>query len=162
MQVWIIFLLLFFSGKVQSQQMFHNRVFTVNELEKPPLYPFGTDSCNRFYLSHFDGFDTVLTKTIEKGDTAKYIRVYFSFVIANDGSIYDPHFEGIGSTRYLKSKSIFKLKYFNANKQYFDRLIKQMMAKMTFWKPGLYRGSRVDCKVIDYIQFWVGINPPVI
>jgi hypothetical protein len=160
MQVWIILLLLFYSGNALSQRILNNRIFTVNDIEKPPLYPFGNDSCHRFYLSHFDGFDTVLTKTIERGDTAKYIRVYFSFVIADDGSIYDPHFERVGSTRYIKSRNIFELKYFNSNKKYFDQVIKQMMAKMTFWKPGLYRGSMVDCKVIDYMQFWVGINPP--
>jgi hypothetical protein len=31
---------------------------------------------------------------------------------------------------------------------------------MSFWKPGLYNGVPVNCRVKDYLQFWVGINLP--
>ena len=103
----------------------------------------------------------MLTKVIAMGDTAKYIRVCFSFVIAADGSPYDPYFLVIGSTQYGKSAGMRLLKYFDADKKYYEGLIKQMIAKMTFWKPGLYNGIPVDSRVEDYLQFWVGINPPI-
>jgi hypothetical protein len=35
-----------------------------------------------------------------------------------------------------------------------------MIGKMPFWKPGLQNGVPVDSRVEDFLQFWVGINPP--
>ena len=160
MKTCFIGLLLLLCSHIYAQGIRYNHVFVARNLKNPPVYPYGTDSCVRFYFAHFGGFDSVLTRVIEKGDTAKYIRVYFSFVIADDGSPYDPHFSGIGSTQYNKSTSIRLLKYFDADKKYYEALIKKMIAKMTFWKPGLYNGIPVDSRVDDYLQFWVGINPP--
>jgi hypothetical protein len=114
----------------------------------------------RFYFSHFEGFDSVLTKAIDRGDTAKYIRVYFSFVIDKNGTPYDGHFERIASTEYAKADNPRTIKYFSEDKKYYEKLIKEMVSKMTFWKPALQNAVPVDCKIIDYIQFWVGINPP--
>jgi hypothetical protein len=160
MKTCFIGLLLLLSSHVYTQQVKYNHVFVARNLKNPPVYPYGVDSCIRFYFANFAGFDSLLTKVIAMGDTAKYIRVCFSFVIADDGSPYDPQFLAIGSTQYSKSAGMRLLKYFDADKKYYEGLIKQMIAKMTFWKPGLYNGIPVNSRVDDYLQFWVGINPP--
>lgn len=145
-----------------SQKLYYNRIFTARELQKPPQYPYGADSCVHFYFNHFEGLDSVLTKVIAMGDTAKYIRVYFSFIISEDGTPYDAKFLGVGSTQYAKSAGVKYLKYFDddANKKYYNAVIRRMFTKMTFWKPGIYNGLPVDCLIHDYVQFWVGIEPP--
>jgi hypothetical protein len=156
---FIGFLCLFFSA-AYAQKVRYNHVFEARNLTNPPVYPYGRDSCVQFYFAHFGGFDSVLTKVISMGDTAKYIRLYFSFVVTSDGSPYDPHFLLIGSTQYHKSAGVHLLKYFDPDKKYYEAVIKKMIAKMGFWKPGLYNGIPVDSRVEDYLQFWVGINPP--
>lgn len=140
--------------------MDHNKIFEAKYVQKPPLFPPGTDSCKRFYFTNFKGFDTVLIKLIEKGDTAKYIRVYFSFVIDRNGIPYDSHFEKIASTQYASSDGARTIKYFSENKIYFQQLIRQMISRMSFWKPALQNGAPVDCRVDDYLQFWVGLTLP--
>lgn len=135
-------------------------IFNARTMEKPPVFPLGRDSCKRFYFAHFEGFDSVLTKTVERGDTAKYIRVYFSFVIDRNGAPYDAHFERIASTQYARSDGAKTIKYFSDDKEYYDGIIKSMNAKMPFWKPGLYNNVPVEARVEDYIQFWVGLVPP--
>ena len=140
--------------------MDHNKIFNAKYVQKPPFFPPGTDSCKRFYFTNFKGFDTVLIKLIEKGDTAKYIRVYFSFVIDRNGIPYDSHFEKIASSQYARSDGAITIKYFSENNKYFEPLIKQMICAMSSWKPALQNGIPVDCKVDDYIQFWVGLTLP--
>lgn len=136
-----------------------NKVYEARYLQIPPVYPFGTDSCQRFYFTHFKGIDSILHKTGINGDTTKYIRIYFSFVVDKHGLVYDAHFEKMASTQYAKSVTAKTLTYFSAT-EYYDRLIKNMMAKMPFWKPALLNGRPVDCKMNDYLQFWVGTRPP--
>ncbi len=169
----VLFLSLFISAQVFSQRtlpqgthVFYGEVFDAKKMQHPPIYPFGQDSLLHYYYAHFAGFDSVLTKAIANGDTAKYIRVYFSFVIDRDGTPGDPHFRRVASTEYAKSATARTIKYFDDDKAYFDEVIKKMVHKMGFWKPGLANlansGSMVaaDARVEDYIQFWVGINPP--
>ncbi len=140
----------------------YEKIYEAKYVEKPPQFPFGPDSCRRYYFAHFTGFDSVLTKTVTNGDTAKYIRVYFSFVISKDGTAGDGRFEKVASAdnARAKDKDVKTIKYFSSDKKYYDDLVKQMISKMTFWKPATQDNIRVDCKVDDYIQFWVGINPP--
>lgn len=138
----------------------YSRLFEARYVQKPPQYPFGTDSCRRFYYAVFGGFDSVLSKVIEQGDTAKYIRVYFSFIVDKNGSPYEGHFERIAGTPYARGESARTLTYFSGDKKYYDQLIAAMVAKMPFWKPALQNGIPVDCRVDDFLQFWVGINPP--
>jgi hypothetical protein len=135
-----------------------NKVYDAKYLQVPPVFPFGIDSCQRFYFTHFKGFDNVLDKVIANGDTAKYIRVYFSFIIDKHGTAYNAHFDKIASTRYAKSVTVRPIRYFNS--QYYEKVIKYMIAKIPFWKPALLNGIPVDCRVEDYIQFWVGANIP--
>jgi hypothetical protein len=146
----------------ENTRAIYDKIFEAKYVEKPPVFPFGVDSCKRYYFAHFAGFDSVLTKAIMNGDTAKYIRVYFSFVIGKSGTAGDGHFEKIASAdnARAKDKEVKTIKYFAEDKKYYDDLVKQMVAKMTFWKPASQDNVLVDCKVDDYIQFWVGINPP--
>lgn len=156
MRIFVLTVLSFFSASVFSQE---NKVYEARYLPTPPVYPSGPDSCQRFYFTHFKGIDSVLYKTGMNGDTAKYIRVYFSFVVDKYGSVYDAHFEKIASTQYAKSVTARTLKYFSAT-GYYDRLIKNMMTKMPFWKPAMFNGRPVACRMIDYLQCWVGTRPP--
>ncbi len=165
----IICLLVLFSLKAGAQtrafetedtKAIYSQIFDAKTMAKPPVYPYGPDSCKRYYFSHFTGFDSVLTKAVENGDTAKFIRVYFSFTVDTKGTPYDGRFDRIAGTTSYKSKDAKTIKYFNDNKKYYEMLIKQMIAKMAAWKPGLYNDVQVECKIEDFIQFWVGINPP--
>lgn len=138
----------------------YSRLFEARYVQKPPQYPFGADSCRRFYYAAFGGFDSVLSKLIEQGDTAKYIRVYFSFIVDKNGSPYEGRFERIAGTPYARGESARTIKYFSEDRKYYDKLIAAMVAKMPFWKPALQNGIPVDCRVEDFLQFWVGIDPP--
>lgn len=135
------------------------RLFEARYLQKPPQYPFGADSCKRFYFTNFGGFDSVLSKVIERGDTAKYIRVYFSFIVDKNGAAYEGRFERIASTQYARGEFAKTIWYFLEGRKYFDKHIAAMIGKMPFWKPGLQNGVPVDSRVEDFLQFWVGINP---
>jgi hypothetical protein len=146
--------------ETENTRAIYNQIFDAKTMQKPPVYPFGMDSCKRFYFANFDGMDSVLTKAVRNGDTATFIRVYFSFVVDTKGTAYDGRFERIASTASYKTKDAKTIKYFNEDKKYYDKLIKQMVSKMTIWKPGLYDEVRVEAKIDDFIQFWVGINPP--
>ena len=152
-----------FAAKAQrnfgTEPNVYDKLFDAKYMQKPPVYPFGPDSCKRFYFSHFRGFDSLLTRVIENGDTAKYIRVYFSFIIDKNGTPYDARFEKIAATRYARSEGAKTITYFFENKKYYENLIREMISKMTFWKPGLHNMVPVDSKVEDYIQFWVGLTP---
>jgi hypothetical protein len=136
-----------------------NKVYDARYLQIPPAYPPGTDSCQRFYFTHFKGIDSVLYKTGLNGDTVKYIRVCFSFVVDKYGSVYDAHFERMASTQFPKSFTARTLKYFTAV-EYYEYLIRNMMNKMPLWKPALVNGRTVDCRIYEYLQFWVGTRPP--
>ena len=174
MKTFLLIFVLVISGSVFSQRgsrtpdthIIYNGVNDARRMAKPPVYPFGQDSLVRFYFAHFSGFDTLLTKAIANGDTAKYLRVYFTFVIDRDGAPIEPHFTKVASTRYAKSEGSLAIKYFDEDKDYFEEAVKKMIFKMTFWKPGYanVRNTNVlvatDSRVEDYIQFWVGIDPP--
>jgi hypothetical protein len=170
MKAFFFFIVLFCSARLFAQkernanefnqQASANKLFDVRYVEKPPLFAFGADSAKRFYFHHFKGYDSVLLKCIAKGDTAKYIRIYFSFIIDKAGMAYDVRFERVGATRYAKSELSKTLKYFNAIPSYFNLHLNKMMDEMPLWKPALQYYQPVDCRVHDYMQFWVGINPP--
>jgi hypothetical protein len=138
----------------------YSRLFEAKYLQKPPQFPFGADSCRRFYFANFGGFDSVLSKVIERGDTSKYIRVYFSFIVDKNGAPYDGRFERMASTQYARGESAKTIRYFSEDRKYYDKRIADMIGKMPFWKPGLQNGVPVDSRVEDFLQFWVGINPP--
>ncbi|TAJ51488.1 MAG: hypothetical protein EPO58_12620, partial [Chitinophagaceae bacterium] len=137
----------------------YSRLFEAKYMQKPPQYPFGADSCKRFYFASFGGFDSVLSKVIERGDTAKYIRVYFSFIVDKNGAPYEGRFERMASTQYARGESAKTIRYFSDDRKYYDKQIADMIGKMPFWKPGLQNGVPVDSRVEDFLQFWVGINP---
>lgn len=138
----------------------YSRLFEAKYLQKPPQYPFGADSCKRFYFAAFGGFDTLLSKLIDRGDTAKYIRVYFSFIVDKNGAAYEGRFERMASTQYERGEFAKTIRYFLEDRKYYDKHIAAMIGKMPFWKPGLQNGVPVDSRVEDFLQFWVGINPP--
>ncbi len=139
---------------------FYNKIFDEDFVERKPVFPFTKDSLQNFYLSHFTGYDSLITKVIDNGDTAKYIRVHFQFILDENGVAYEPKFKFIGSTRYAGGSGDKKLKYFDALKTYFQQAIKEMMMKMPAWRPALQNNRRVNCRKDDYFQFWVGILPP--
>lgn len=150
-----------FAQKIyQPNPDFNHSVFDAKYLEKPPVFIYGTDSCKHFYFTHFEGFDSVLAKVVANGDTAKYIRICFSFLIDKSGLPYNARFLKITATRYPTNLYARKLQYFNTDQTYYQHLIQQMIFKMSWWRPGLLHGLPIECKVEDYFQFWVGINLP--
>ncbi|MDE3235949.1 MAG: hypothetical protein KGO81_08350 [Bacteroidota bacterium] len=138
----------------------YGNVFEASRMQYPPIFPMGLDSALRYCFTHFEGMDSVLTYAIQRGDTGKYLRVYFSFIITKEGSIYRPEFLHIGSTKYAKSSGYKIVRYFDEKKNYYQSIIGKMLMDMPFWKPGLVNLVPVDARVVNYIQFWVGINPP--
>lgn len=138
----------------------YNKIFDEDFVERKPVFPYTRDSLQNFYLSHFNGFDSLITKAIDNGDTAKYIRVHFEFVLDENGIAYEPKFKYIGSTKYAGGSGDKKLKYFDALRPYFQQAIKEMLMKMPAWRPALQNNKRVNCRKDDYFQLWVGILPP--
>jgi hypothetical protein len=160
-----IFCLFLFSGtNGYSQRVINNypnpKVYRSAYLDQPAVFVMGKDSCQRFYFTHFMGFDSLLQMLVRRGDTVKFIRVHFSFVIDRYGIVSNPHFIKISATAYGKSRYDRELIYFRSNKSYWNGLVKQMLSEMGFWKPGLLNGKPVDCLVDDYMQFWVGRQMP--
>lgn len=139
---------------------FFDRLFEARYMDKPPVFTFGADSLRRFYFRNFPAFDTVLAQTVNRGDTAMYIRVCFSFTVDRNGFVGQPEFDRVAITRNPKAEQARTLKYFNSQKDYFDKAIKQLFLKMPQWRPGLQSNRPVDARVEDYLQIWVGINPP--
>lgn len=160
----IFFLLLLCGTKGYTQRIINSRgnqtVYRSAYMEQPAVFVMGKDSCQRFYFTHFTGFDSLLQMLIRKGDTAKFIRLHFSFLIDRHGILSGPHFKKIAATAYQKSKYDRELIYFRSTRTYWNRLVKQMLSEMGFWKPGLQNGKPVDCLVDDYMQFWVGLQLP--
>lgn len=149
-----------------SGSAYNNYVTDARKLQKPPVFPQGRDSLQKFYFSHFSGFDSLLASAISHGDTARYLRVYFTYVIDENGSAYEPRFERIASTQYGKSEGAKTIDHFKENNEYYQAVIREMIRRMPFWKPALVpiRNSNSmvagPARIEDFIQFWVGINPP--
>ncbi|HNJ58918.1 MAG TPA: hypothetical protein PLH33_07770, partial [Chitinophagaceae bacterium] len=57
----------------ESAKQFYNKIFEYDYVEKKPIFVAGRDSLRNFYLSHFNAFDSIVTRAIIKGDTAKYL-----------------------------------------------------------------------------------------
>jgi hypothetical protein len=139
---------------------FYNKIFDEDYVERKPVFRYTKDSLMNFYLANFNGYDTLLNKAIDNGDTAKYIRVHFEYVIDVNGVPYQPKFKYVGSTKYSSGSGDKKLKYFDASKDFFNKAIKDMLLHLPSWRPALQNNKIVDCRHEDYFQLWVGINPP--
>lgn len=137
----------------------YNKIYEYNYVENKPIYQGIRDSLNDRYISQFFGFDSLATRCINNGDTAKYIRVHFEFIVDQYGIPYDGTFDYVGSTRYSSSNGDKKLKYFDDLKDYFNRVIKKMIKYAPIFKPAIQNNVPVSCYVKDYFQFWLGINP---
>lgn len=142
----------------ESAKQFYNKIFEYDYVEKKPIFVAGRDSLRNFYLSHFNAFDSIVTRAIIKGDTAKYLRIHFEYIIDENGVPYNAQFKYIGGTRYGSSSGDKKLKYFNDLNSYFKEATKTMIHKMPNWRPALQNNIRVKCNVEDYFQIWLGIN----
>jgi hypothetical protein len=140
------------------QQM--NREYEAKYMQKPPVFPMGKDSLRRFYFNHFPAFDSVLAKAVAKGDTAKYIRIYFSFYLDENGYPYESRFEKVASTRSPVTESAKTIRYFFDMRPLLDNAIRQMLNKMPQWRPGMQDGLLVKTINYDYLQFWVGLSEP--
>jgi hypothetical protein len=138
----------------------YNREYEAKYMQKPPVFPMGKDSLRRFYFSHFPAFDSVLSKAVQKGDTAKYIRIYFSFYLDENGYAYEPKFERVASTRSAVTENAATLRYFADMKGLLNKAITQMLNKMPQWRPGMQDGFVVKTINYDYLQFWVGLSEP--
>lgn len=143
-----------------QSQMMYNKVYDARYVEKPPVFMAGADSIKRFYYFHFERLDSIVSKAVNNGDTAKYIRIYFSFIVDKNGSAYDAKFTRIASTRYAGSNGAKTIKYFFEDKAPYQAAVKKMIQQMPFWKPALQNMVPVNCEMEDYFQFWIGINPP--
>ena len=158
MRLFLIMLMSVSSVVILGQR--YDRVYESRYIQQAPVYPKGIDSARRYYFHHFTGMDSLLSKAIVYGDTLKYLRVYFSFVIDKYGLITEPHFIRIASTRYAQSLNAKTVNYFSADELYYEKAIKQMLRKMDSWKPALYKGVPVSCRMEDYFQFWAGMGGP--
>jgi hypothetical protein len=152
--------LLFAAVSCYAQSSYYNRVFEAKYMGKPPVFAFGKDSLKHFYFNHFSAFDTVISKAVANGDTAKYIRIYFSFNLDENGFVYDPQFERVASTRSSVTESAKTIRYFNDMKDILQKAVKDMLQKMPQWRPGVQDGQPVKTLNYDYLQFWVGLTPP--
>ena len=99
-----------------------------------------------------------MASAVNRGDTAKYVRVYFSFIVDKYGLVYDTHFLRIASTQYAKSAGAKVLSYFFENRHYYGKIIQQMLLDIPLWKPAIRNGITVACRVEDYLQFWIGLS----
>jgi hypothetical protein len=131
----------------EDEKSIYDKIYEAKYVEKPPIFTFGADSCRRFYFTHFGGFDSVLNTAVSKGDTAEYIRIYFSFVVDKRGVPYDAKFERIASAESPRTPNAKTIRYFAEDKKYYDQ-------------PATQNMQPVECKMDDFLQFWVGINPP--
>jgi hypothetical protein len=147
-----------FSQDGRFQQV--NREYEAKYMQKPPVFPMGKDSLRRFYFNHFQAFDSILAKAVAKGDTAKYIRIYFSFYLDENGYAYEPKFERVASTRSAVTENAKTIRYFFDMKPMLDKAIMQMLNKMPQWRPGMQDGILVKTINYDYLQFWVGLSEP--
>lgn len=160
MKILLFSMLLFAVVSSCAQSSYYNRVFEARYMNKPPVFALGKDSLKHFYFNHFSAFDTVISKAVANGDTAKYIRIYFSFNLDENGFIYDPQFEKVASTRSAVTESAKTIRYFNEMKDILQKAVKQMLEKMPQWRPGLQDGQPVKTLNYDYMQFWVGLSAP--
>jgi len=166
MKPFFVISLLFVSFSLHAQRdanpgatQFYNRIFEYNYVEKKPIFVAGEDSLKRFFMANFNAYDSLVARAVNKGDTAKYIRVNFEYTIDENGIPYGGEFLYIGSTKYAKSQGDKKIKYFNDLNKYFNNAIKEMIKKMPNWRPAIQNNVRVKCSVKDYFQIWLGINP---
>lgn len=143
-----------------SQTSYYNRVFEARYMDKPPVFSPGADSLKRFYFTHFTAFDTVVHTAIANGDTAKYLRIYFSFYLDENGFVYDPQFERVASTRSAVTESAKTIRYFNDMKTILQTAIGSMMHQVPQWRPGVQDGQPVKTLNYDYLQIWVGLSAP--
>lgn len=166
MRYFISCLLLFISSEASTQigesssAAPQDAILEVRYVQFPPAFPFGTDSCKRFYFINFTGLDSMLINAVAMGDTVKYLRVYFSFIVDRNGLAYNARFVRVASTRYAKSLGAKTIRYFFERSKYYEKAIKKMFLKMPLWKPAIQNGKPVSCRMEDYIQFWVGLSPP--
>lgn len=153
-----------FSANLTAQtraDVYYKQIFEARYMDKPPIFPEGRDSLQSAYFKGFPAFDSLVSKCIVMGDTNKYIRIYFSFVVDNNGFCYDTDFYKIASTRSKISSNAKTIKYFFENKKFYKDAVKKMMYKMPMWKPGLQNGVPVSATVEDYLQIWIGPDKPV-
>ncbi len=163
MKLGSLLLLTFWAINAQSQssaQQYSNRTYEAKYVERAPVFIPGKDSLKHFYFSKFPAFDTVLTKAVENGDTAKYLRVYFSFYIDEQGYTYEPQFNRVASTRSAATENAKTIKYFFDMKDVLQKAVKEMINRMPQWRPGLQDGVVVKTHYSDYLQFWVGLSAP--
>ena len=165
-----LFIFMFLSGltvtgfsqiKPGAGNNWYHKIFESRYVQQLPVYAMGVDSARRYYFNHFSAIDSLLKKSIAHGDTVKYLRVYFSFVIDKYGFITDPHFIRIASTRYAKSLNAKTVLYFIDDDMYYEKVVKQMLRKMSSWKPAMQDGIPVACRVEDYFEIWIGLSPPL-
>lgn len=152
--------LLFASLVSYSQSSYYNRTFEAKYMNNPPVFAYGKDSLKRFYFTHFSAFDTVINKAVQNGDTAKYLRIYFSFYVDESGFVYEPKFERVASTRSAVTESAKTIRHFNDMKDVLQEAVKKMLLKLSAWRPGVENGQPVKTLNYDYMQFWVGLTPP--
>ena len=157
-----ILLLALLSGVISgyAQSSYYNRVFEARYMERPPVFAMGKDSLKRYYFNHFSVFDTVISKAVANGDTAKYLRIYFSFNVDESGFVYDPKFERVASTRSAVTESAKTIRYFNEIKDVLQQAVSSMLLKISGWRPGVENGQPVKTLNYDYVQFWVGLSAP--
>ena len=147
-------------GPAGIAQSYQNRVYEARYLDKPPVFTAGPDSLQRFYYAHFPAFDTLIATAVRNGDTAKYLRVYFSFHVDENGFAYEPVFERVASTRSRVTESAKTIRYFSGMKQLLQDAIESMFRSMPSWRPGLNVGIPVKTLNYDFIQVWVGLSAP--
>lgn len=148
--------------RMVQQSTLANTVFEAEYMERPPVFQPGNDSLNRLFFAHFTGWQMIIEKAVANGDTAKYIRVNFSFIVDKDGAPYEPAFTSVSSTRYASARYGKPIKYFNEYRPQLTTAVAQMVGHVPLrWTPGLLNGRPVRSRWTTYVQVWVGLgNPP--
>jgi hypothetical protein len=164
MKIKIALLFLLISLKTNAQKtlnpLSYRQIYESRYVQIPPAFVAGPDSCRHYYFNHFKGFDSLLAMAIENGDTAKYLRVYFSFIVDRNGLVYDTRFIKIASTLYINSVGARTIHLFPGQNQYYEKMINEMLLLIPLWKPAMQDGVKVSSRVIDYLQCWIGLMKP--
>lgn len=147
------------SRDINTSDQAYKRIYEYDYVDRKPVFRYSKDTLRNFYMANFIAFDSLVAACIEKGDTAKYIRVHFEFTIDENGVPYDGKYLYTGTTKYAGGSGDKKVKYLDEQKAYLDNAVKKMIPRIPAWYPAMQSNVRVKCAVKDYFQFWLGINP---
>lgn len=147
--------------RMVQQSTMNSAVYNAQYMDRPPVFGPGEDSLSRLFFKRFSQWERLIGKAVENGDTAKYLRVNFSYLIDRDGTPYDGRFVSVTSTRYPRARAGKGIRYLSESREELQQAVKSMLSFVPQrWTPGLMSGRPVRSLREDYIQIWVGLSDP--